>query len=186
MEATKASYGQTLLKRFMAEMLPGEPLENHRPDWLMGMELDLFWPLFNIAIEFQGDQHYLPVYGRGSLQSQQARDKQKKAICDDRGIFLIRVDAIDLQHSVLSRKLKAAFRKLEGGRRHGGRFGIRKRDKNALRRLNKEAIAYRITLKERFGSPTAYRKGNTRSAAHRAWYEAKEPLFTPPVGMTMA
>ena len=36
---TKTSYGQTILKEYMLEIVRTTPVENYRPDWLYGMEL---------------------------------------------------------------------------------------------------------------------------------------------------
>jgi hypothetical protein len=170
------------MKRFLREMLPTEPIENYRPPELHGMELDLYWPELNIAAEFQGDQHYVPVYGTECFYAQRGRDKRKKQICRECGVALIEVDAIHLQYGILNRKVKFALRAVYGKNWKGVRNPAR--TTGQLRSLNKEAIEYRKTLKSSFGSPTAYRKGRTRRVARQKWYAAK--LATPPAGITTA
>lgn len=161
------------MKRFLREMLPTQPIENYRPEELHGMELDLYWPELNIAAEFQGDQHYVPVYGTSNLCSQRARDKQKKQICRQYGVALIEVDAIHLEYTTLNRKVKFALKAVAG--KHWKSWRNPGRSTARLRELNREAIEYRKTLKGSFGSPTAYRKGRTRKEAKKKWYAAKMP-----------
>lgn len=177
---TKTSYGQTILKEYMLEIVRTTPVENYRPDWLYGMELDLFWPELGLAVEFQGDQHYLPVFGVDAMRSQQFRDARKKKICWENGVTLIEVEAIHLEYTNLNRRLKVAFRRIAGGRWRDLRNPNCR--KHRLRELNKKAIAYRMTLKENFGAPTAYRKGPTRKAAKRQWLQDHgHPVMPRPV-----
>lgn len=68
-------------------------LINHRPPWLFGMELDIYLPELNIAIEVQGRQHYQwipdlhPTLESHQLQRQ--RDNQKRCLCGKHGIRII-------------------------------------------------------------------------------------------------
>lgn len=76
--------------------------ENIRPDWLTTkngdrLELDFFIDELDIAIEVQGDQHYRFVEFfhenvTGYIE-QVERDKQKRKICDLKGIKLIEIDS---------------------------------------------------------------------------------------------
>eukprot|EP01124_Arcella_intermedia_P024198 TRINITY_DN4020_c1_g1_i1.p1 TRINITY_DN4020_c1_g1~~TRINITY_DN4020_c1_g1_i1.p1 ORF type:complete len:339 (-),score=72.03 TRINITY_DN4020_c1_g1_i1:1123-2139(-) len=52
------------------------------------MELDIWVPEYNLALEYQGEQHYydLVVYGAMILYSK--RDIKKKEACDEKGISL--------------------------------------------------------------------------------------------------
>lgn len=69
-----------------------EVLMHYRPQWLNGLELDIYVPSKNIAFEYQGIQHIKPVKhwgGKEKLLIQQEHDKRKKKICEDLGVKLI-------------------------------------------------------------------------------------------------
>ncbi len=161
------SYGQTLIKEYLTLMLDKEPLEDYRPEWLHGLELDLFWPDLGFAVEFQGDQHFIPAYGQSALFRQRRNDKSKGRTCETLGIYLMKVDAMQLEYTRLNRMMKKAFPEP-----HFRRLIKRKEIRSRLRLLNKKAIAYRKSLKASFGSPTAHKKGESRKRARAAWYSA--------------
>jgi hypothetical protein len=54
------------------------------------MELDIFLPMENLAFEYQGEQHYVNIYGLGTWELMQ-RDKEKKEKCQQNGITLIEI-----------------------------------------------------------------------------------------------
>lgn len=64
-------------------------------DWLKNetsMSLDIFIEELSLAIEIQGDQHYIPIDyygGNDGFNKQIERDKLKKKLCDDHGIILL-------------------------------------------------------------------------------------------------
>lgn len=77
-------------------------IENSRPSWLITqkgqrLELDLFIPELEIAIEIQGKQHYIftPYFHKNMAHfiSQQKRDASKRALCESRGIALYDVSS---------------------------------------------------------------------------------------------
>ena len=64
------------------------------PDFLKGMELDIFIPEIQLGIEYQGRQHYEAIDffgGEQSFRKQIKRDNQKKRLCKKFGIKLIHV-----------------------------------------------------------------------------------------------
>lgn len=77
-----------------------------KPDWLINpstnkrLELDGYCEELKIAFEYQGEQHYREVKGlkvdKFKLEKQQARDKIKKQLCQNKGIKLIEVPQIGL------------------------------------------------------------------------------------------
>ncbi len=83
MTNNKTSYGQRLLKELLGHILVETPIENYRPAWLLGMEIDLFYPRSRLAFEFQGDQHFeAGIYGdKQELAAQRDRDARKKVLC---------------------------------------------------------------------------------------------------------
>lgn len=86
---------ETLLFQIVCKLFPNHRvLRHHRPDWLQGLELDIFLPDLQLAIEYQGQQHYHPIDawgGEQALLGLQRRDVRKARICERRGITLISV-----------------------------------------------------------------------------------------------
>lgn len=158
------SYGQTLMRRYLELMFDAQAMEDIRPVWLDGLELDLFWPEIGFAVEFQGDQHFVPAFGVDALFTQRANDAKKRQLCAQRGVILLRLDAMDLEYTTLYRKLKGPLKPLRRLRAFIKRREIRGR----LRALNKAATAYRATLVSSYDSPTARRRGKTRHEARKA------------------
>lgn len=62
-------------------------------EWLNGMSLDIFIPSMNLAIEFQGEQHYESVEyfhkDKDSYSNQVSRDIKKQHLCQSKGVKLI-------------------------------------------------------------------------------------------------
>lgn len=61
-------------------------------EWLGSQSLDIFIPSKNIAIEYQGEQHYMPVNiygGKRGLRKQKSLDKNKIKLCKKNGIKLL-------------------------------------------------------------------------------------------------
>ncbi len=66
--------------------------QHHSPEWLYPQHLDVFIPSKNIAIEYQGRQHFEPVDFFGGVETFQdnlKRDKRKKKKCKDNKVKLI-------------------------------------------------------------------------------------------------
>lgn len=173
------SYGQTLLRQLLVALLRIEPIENYRPTWLHGLELDLYWPALGLAAEFQGDQHYVPVFGIPHCQRQQMNDRKKKRICAENRVALIRVRAIDLEYTRLRAMIKNAC---VGTARDWRVFKalMSRSDSKALSGINKLATSYRAILVKNFNSPSARRLGGLRVAATRdAWQAAVRNTLCP-------
>jgi hypothetical protein len=87
---------ESILFNIVKGLLPGQQmLRHHRPDWLGGLELDIFVPGCGLAIEYQGQQHFRAVEawgGAGALKLLQRRDTEKARVCLSRGIRLVTVD----------------------------------------------------------------------------------------------
>lgn len=45
------------------------------------MELDLYFPSLNFAIEINGIVHYKPIYGKETLEKTKLKDRRKKKMC---------------------------------------------------------------------------------------------------------
>lgn len=87
---------ESLLAKIVAQVFFGEDLIRHlRPDWLEGLELDIWLPGRKLAIEYQGQQHFHPIEawgGTDALTALQARDVRKAELCTALGIRLVAVD----------------------------------------------------------------------------------------------
>ena len=58
------------------------------------LDLDIYFPDFNIGIEYQGAQHFQPVEifgGEEGFKKNQERDKRKKKLCKQNNCILIYV-----------------------------------------------------------------------------------------------
>lgn len=61
-------------------------------DWLGKQSLDIFIPSKNVAIEYQGEQHYMPIGiygGKRGLRKQKSLDKDKLKLCKKNGIKIL-------------------------------------------------------------------------------------------------
>lgn len=73
------------------------PHYNFKADFLQGMHFDVFYPSLNLAFEFDGAQHFMPVRFGGNKEEAikifeltKRRDKKKNEICNRLGIKLVR------------------------------------------------------------------------------------------------
>jgi uncharacterized Zn-finger protein len=56
------------------------------------MQLDIFIPHINVAIEYQGEQHFFPIYGKNKLKNLKKLDKEKRIACQRKNIVLFYID----------------------------------------------------------------------------------------------
>ena len=86
---------ETQLYRELIGAFPQHHVEQHAsPDWLGRQHLDILFPDIRVAVEYQGAQHSRPVDyfgGEAAFESQQKRDRRKKALCKRHGVFLLDV-----------------------------------------------------------------------------------------------
>lgn len=71
------------------------------------LELDIYFPDLNIAIEVNGPTHYKPIYGMDKYLRQLENDKRKRLSCEDLGIQLYELDISDMDR--LTDKVKATL-----------------------------------------------------------------------------
>ena len=83
---------ENLGRMFFKEMIEAEPVFNFRPDWLknhetgQNLEIDIFYPTLNLAIEINGIFH--------GLESQKKKDILKETICRKRGIYFEKINCL--------------------------------------------------------------------------------------------
>lgn len=77
-----------------------QKIDNFRPSWLNGLEIDRYYPNLGIAIEFQGDQHFRVVPGMHKdwegFQRQVSLDTQKAQLLEKQGIKMFAINLLDL------------------------------------------------------------------------------------------
>ncbi len=87
---------ETMLSQIIERLFPSEKIiRHHRPEWLEGLELDIYLPELELGIEYQGQQHYHPIKawgGERALRELKERDERKKVLCHKLGVTLIEVD----------------------------------------------------------------------------------------------
>ena len=87
---------ETMLFHIVEEIYPDvEIIRHHRPNWLEGLELDIYIPSIKLAFEYQGLQHFQAVEhwgGKAKLEIQKEHDSRKKRICKEKGVRLICVN----------------------------------------------------------------------------------------------
>jgi len=87
---------ETLLSQLVARLLSAhEVLRHYRPDWLEGLELDIFVPDLLLGIEYQGQQHFHAIEAWGGAQALarvQHNDAKKAVLCELAGVTLLTVD----------------------------------------------------------------------------------------------
>jgi hypothetical protein len=80
-------------------ILPDVPIQREAsPSWLGRQRLDIFLPTLNLAIEYQGAQHFSPVSvfgGEAGLVRAQERDALKKRLCEKNGVDILYVLSTD-------------------------------------------------------------------------------------------
>lgn len=93
MEPPVVSVFEILAKRLLNFYFkPLKKIDNYRPDWLAGLELDRFYPEIKVGIEFQGIQHFRPTEELGQTREQFSRqlekDTLKRRLCEKGGVTL--------------------------------------------------------------------------------------------------
>lgn len=102
---------ETLLFKTVAYLLKEhEVIHHYRADWLARQELDIFVPSLNLAIEYQGEQHFMPIDAWGgddALEKTQQRDEEKRRRCESNGVKLLYFDhEMELTEKFVARRLE--------------------------------------------------------------------------------
>lgn len=86
--------GSKLEKYLLKELLSqGYRVDFHKEQALLNtkLQIDLFLPDLNIAIEVDGPSHFLPVWGEDALQRNIKYDNKKSGLILGKGLVLIRI-----------------------------------------------------------------------------------------------
>jgi hypothetical protein len=82
------------------------------PYWLNQQRLDVYFPELNMAIEYQGKQHFEPIDYFGGVDAfirNQERDKRKAQRCKENGVHLIYIDYTEKVNKVLIKRKLARY-----------------------------------------------------------------------------
>ena len=93
--ARQASKVGSKLERFLLEKLmsSGFQVDFHKEQSLVNtkLQIDLFIPNINVAIEVDGPSHFLPVWGEEALAKTITYDAKKQGLILGKGLVLIRI-----------------------------------------------------------------------------------------------
>lgn len=91
-------------------------VSQYSPTWLQPQRIDIFIEDCNLAIEYHGAQHYMPIDffgGKEGLRLRQELDRKKKNKCDENKIILVEISyeedfdfAFDTLKMIIEEKLK--------------------------------------------------------------------------------
>lgn len=109
------------LEYFVLQYLISEgfKVDFHKEQFLVNtkLQIDLFLPRINIAIEVDGPSHFAPVWGEKSLQRNIEYDKKKTGLILGKGYKLIRIkqqkDFSKSRASVVCHKLSKALNNID-------------------------------------------------------------------------
>lgn len=106
----EANVSETILTKIISKIFSNEIIYTHfRPDWLEGLELDIFLPDRKIGIEYQGQQHFHPIKAWGgilALEKLRERDARKRKFCLEQGIPLFEIDYTEpLEYYYIKKKI---------------------------------------------------------------------------------
>lgn len=91
----EASKKGSKLEKFLLENLikDGYRVEFHKEQSLLNtkLQIDLFLPTLNIAIEVDGPSHFKPVWGQENLKRNKGYDNKKTGLILGKGLVLIRI-----------------------------------------------------------------------------------------------
>ena len=121
----QVSHSELLAKQVLDQYLGGfKKIDNVRPDWLDGLEIDRLYPTLGVAIEFQGDQHFRVVPGMhrvpADFQKQLHLDTKKSRIIEENGLKLYSINLYDLDRFRVKNILK---RMAEDGKKYAQKKG---------------------------------------------------------------
>lgn len=112
----KAKTNQEIACRALEQTTGNLIFRNIRPDFLKNpltkrnLELDCYDPTSQIAVEYDGEQHYkYPNYfhkTESEFKKQQARDKIKDKLCIKNGIKLIRIPYTEAKSLTYDKKME--------------------------------------------------------------------------------
>jgi len=143
-------------------------LDNVRPSWLEGLEIDRLYPTLGVAIEFQGDQHSRIVPGMHKsaedFRRQLNLDTKKRRLIEEKGLKLYAINILDLDRFRVKNILK---RMSEDGKKYANEKGYEE-DVRKLQQIRWE-IDPEEKLMERADSLTKIKRNYFRPPKKNWW-----------------
>jgi hypothetical protein len=118
----KRSKSQQRLAQILEQLFPGKELiynykaQNFRfSDSNRAMEIDIFLPELNLAVEYQGEQHFMPISywgGEATFAQIQKRDAEKRIAITASDLTYIEIpyttnlDSVDIERILLNRGIR--------------------------------------------------------------------------------
>lgn len=105
--------GSKLEKYLFKELLAlGHRVDFHKEQMLLNtkLQIDIFLPDLNVAIEVDGPSHFLPVWGQDALQRNIKYDNKKSGLILGKGLVLIRIKQLN---DFSPTRAKLVFQELE-------------------------------------------------------------------------
>lgn len=94
----KSSKEGSKLEKFLLDKLLNDNYKVvfHQEQFLSNtkLQIDLFIPTMNIAIEVDGPSHFLPVWGEDALTKNKTYDSKKEGLILGKGLYLIRIKQV--------------------------------------------------------------------------------------------
>lgn len=114
--------GSKLEKFLFKELLScGLGVEFHKEQSILNtrLQIDLFVPNLNLAIEVDGPSHFEPVWGEDALKRNKKYDNKKTGLIIGKGLFLIRIkqskEFSKSRATLVLDKLKSAIEDIKSG-----------------------------------------------------------------------
>lgn len=105
--------GEKLMKELLDCVLDEHNINNYKPSWLNGLELDRYYPSLRTAFEFQGKQHFEYSFvlhkNHQDFITQYNHDLEKKRILKEKKIYLIELDDQELELNLFFNKISFLF-----------------------------------------------------------------------------
>ena len=91
----KMENNNSKLEKFILTQLlkDGYRVDFHKEQMLSNtkLQVDLFLPTINLAIEIDGPSHFAPIWGQDALTKNQKYDEKKNGLLIGKGLSLIRI-----------------------------------------------------------------------------------------------
>jgi hypothetical protein len=112
-EVMLLNLGEMLMKDLLDIIFTEHCINNYKPSWLNGLEIDRYYPSLRLAFEFQGEQHFrysFSMYESHELFLTQVKnDLHKKEILKSKKICLIEVETNELTPELFFQKVSSSI-----------------------------------------------------------------------------
>jgi hypothetical protein len=102
----QVSKAEKVLVAEIKRLYPNLPYLTNDRKTLDGLELDLYFPTLQYAVEWNGIYHYKPVNGDEALRKIQVKDAKKVALCVEKGIRLKVIEDMTSHITFIEEKVK--------------------------------------------------------------------------------